>query len=38
MLRYLASEPYKYDTHIIHYLLIGICLAFILSGVLIYFY
>ncbi len=38
MLRYIESEPYKHDKHIIHFVLIGICVAFIFIGALIYFY
>jgi hypothetical protein len=37
MLRYKASDPYKTDTHIIHFILMGVCLVIILAGALIYF-
>jgi len=37
MLKYIDSEKYKRDPHIVHYLLIGLCIVIIVSGVLIYF-
>ncbi len=32
MLRYRPSEPYKRDRHIIHFILLGICVAIIVIG------
>ena len=36
MLEYHESEKYKRDKHIIHFVLIGICLVIIFVGVLVY--
>jgi len=38
MLKYLDSEKYKRNKHIIHFVLIGVCLVIILIGAAYYFY
>jgi len=37
MLKYIESEKYKRNKHAIHFILIGIALAVIIIGVLVYF-
>jgi len=37
MLRYFESEEYRRDKHVIHFVLIGICVVIITIGALVYF-
>ena len=37
MLKYFESEKYKRDKHVIHFVLIGVCVVIIIAGLLIYF-
>ena len=38
MLKYIDSEKYRRDPHIVHYILIGICVVVIAIGILVYFF
>lgn len=38
MLKYIDSEKYRRNPHIVHFILIGVCAVVIAIGILVYFF